>query len=79
VALIGVLLLAAIPLYVWRYPNRPGSRTPAPSASASSLIRTPRQTDPREALIEDALDGGVETKDLRLGRVWIDRCFGPGA
>lgn len=69
-----------------RYPWCSGwaPRAPAhaePVASASTFVAPSAfvaAVDPTDVLVGDALDDGVETKNVKLGKVWIDKCEKPG-
>jgi len=74
VALVVALVLVAVPLYWFRGPSAEGTDSPASSLdiAAASIARPP--PDPTKTLLAAALDGGVKTDKISLGRVWIDSC-----
>ena len=80
IALVAGLALIAVPLALWLGPPRAPAHA-EPVASASAVV-TPSAfiaaVDPTEVLVGDALDDGVETKNVKLGKVWIDKCEKPG-
>lgn len=74
VALVVALVLVAVPLYLWRRPKAEATEG-VDSAAPSALLSASRPpADPTKALVAAALDGGVETEKVNLGRVWIDSC-----
>lgn len=78
VALVVGLILVAVPLYLWRRPKADASN-PAGSVSPSAIVSASRPPpDPSKSLLAAALDGGVETEKIKLGRVWIDSCYRAG-
>lgn len=78
VALVVGLVLVAVPLYLWRRPKANGSN-PTGSASPSAIVSASRPPpDPAKAVLAAALDGGVETDSIKLGRVWVDSCYRAG-
>lgn len=70
VATIIALVLGAVPLYYWGRPS-PVASSDATS-SAASISRPP--VDPAKSLLAAALDGGVQTEAIGMGRVWVDSC-----
>ena len=74
VALVIALVLLAVPLYLWRRPKVDDSASAAASMSSEALAVFRPPPDPSKAVVAAALDGGVETDRVKLGRVWIDSC-----
>ncbi len=73
VALIVALILIAVPVYLWRRPaSASADHVGSTSSAAVSASRPP--PDPEKSILAAALDGGVETDEVKLGRVWIDSC-----
>lgn len=78
VALIVALVLVAVPLYLWRRPKASDTAAVG-SVNPSAIVSASRPPpDPEKAILAAALDGGVETDAVKLGRVWIDSCYRPG-
>ncbi|PIE05345.1 MAG: hypothetical protein CSA75_05230, partial [Sorangium cellulosum] len=74
IALIVGLVVVAVPLYLWRRPNLSGD-SPTGLSSPSALASASRPpADPTKTLLAAALDGGVQTDNIKLGRVWVDSC-----
>lgn len=79
IALVVGLILVAVPLYLWRRPKLDAADT-VDSAAASAMMSASRPPpDPAKVLLAAALDGGVETEAVKLGRVWIDSCQRSGS
>ncbi|MFW5741327.1 MAG: hypothetical protein ACOC1F_13285 [Myxococcota bacterium] len=77
VALVVGLVLA-VPLYLWRRPKITGADA-ASSTDPSAIVSASRPPpDPSKLILAAALDGGVETDDVKLGRVWTDSCHRSG-
>jgi hypothetical protein len=79
IALVAGLVLVAVPLYLWRRPKA-ASTDPVDAGSASAVVSAAPPPDTTGTLVAAALDGGVKTEQVTLGRVWIDSCqrAGPG-
>jgi hypothetical protein len=72
VALVGLLILVAVPLYLWR---RPGAAESAPSASVGSSSPPVSASSLASAVVPDA---GTVSERVRLGPPQRVRC-GPNA
>jgi len=72
--------LIAVPLVLWLGPP-PVPETSSPAVSVSAVV-TPsafvKAVAPEEVLVDDALEDGIETDNVKLGKVWIDKCQKPG-
>lgn len=74
--LVGLLAVVAIPVYLWRRPKpavAPSQQDLAAASAAVSAFRTP--PDPSQALVEAALDGGVQAEHVTLGAVRWESCY----
>lgn len=72
-----VFLAGAVPLYLFR--PRATPVTAADAAAASSSAPPPAApVDSTASLIAAALDGGVSTPEVTIGKVWVDACKKPG-
>lgn len=76
VALVVALVLLSVPLYLWRRPK--SANADAIGSAPSALVSASRPPDPSATLVAAALDGGVETEQVKLGKVWVDSCFRSG-
>ncbi len=79
-ALVAGLALIALPLVLWIGPP-PSTRTAHASASASasaaSTSSAATMKDPN-SLVAEASTTGVDTENVKLGKVWISKCEKPG-
>jgi hypothetical protein len=78
VALLAGLVLVAVPLYLWRRP-RAAASVDADTATPSASLEAAPPPNPAVALVAAALDGGVATSEVTLGRVWVDKCQKPSS
>lgn len=77
IALVAGLILVAVPLYLWRRPKA-ASFEQADAGVPSAVTSAAPPPDTTTTLVAAALDGGVKTEQVSLGRVWIDSCQRPG-
>ena len=75
VGVVAILVLVAIPMYLWRRPGADAALDEVSLAHAAAASASRPALDPAKSLLAAALDGGVETEKLSLGRVWIESCF----
>ena len=77
IALVAGFALIAVPLVLWLRPSSKNEPEPALDAGAE-VVADAAEENPTETRLLAALDGGVRTEKMELGKVWIDKCERPG-